>query len=75
MKLVAVLAGVMWVHACCGTEQLRVTCGELGRILAGLSAATGENHSFHTGIDGTLYDRVTIGIETVVGQIGADVDQ
>ena len=63
------------MHARRATETLRIAANELDRSARARDRAAGDDHACHAGRSGAPDHLVAIGVETVVGEIDADVDE
>ncbi len=69
------LAGVVRMQAGGGEDSMRVPLRQLQRLARGIERAAGDDDGFQACVPGALQQRVAVVIETIVGEVSADVDQ
>ncbi len=69
------VGGMVRVHPGGGKEGARPRLRQLGSLLAAGHGTAGDDQARHAALGRTLDDLVTIGVERIVGQIGADIDE
>src|SRR5699024_1657610 len=73
-KFIVPVMGMVRVQACGSQALARIVARQSHRLAAAVQVTTGDNESCDVGLCGTFNDAFAVVVETVMCEIGADID-